>query len=1077
MQDNYLDHPEFFHLKDRLLNQKSVVIDDLHPSAKAAFIAFLARSFSGKVLVITACQDNQLLLNNLDFFLSPIKALEFPSWETLPGEDISPSPDIVGQRLEILHTLANSSSSLVIVAPLQAVLQKTLSKHFITSSCLNVSKGDLLPFQSLKEELLNRGYEQVPVVSDKGEFALRGHILDIFPISHPEPVRLDFFDDTIEEIRLFDPISQKSIKKISSIFIPPAQELEFLKKGDLVGSLLDFLGKDSLILFDNLLQMEDSYINWQKQPAFNSPLFSSFETFFRQSLNYKHYYFPNESIENFTEKKKPYLENSFVDFEWLNQRISALKINSPFSNPLDRLTGEEGSLEDLFVDYVASLKTKITIHMICLQEKETIFWKEKLSSLSTSITVVIQKGYLSHPLALKNDFLWLIPSTAFTHEAKMRRGSFRHTYHTSPSSFHQLSYGDIVVHFHQGIGKYLGIEEKPNHLGIATEFMVIEFSAGSKLFVPVSQSHLISRYIGAKESLPVLSVLGTTKWQKIKQQAEKNIIGYAHSLLKWEAERTIKGGFPYPEDSLDMELFEKEFPFQETEDQLRAIEEIKRDMRSNKAMDRLVCGDVGYGKTEVAMRAAFKAVCDGKKQVAVLVPTTVLAVQHYESFKARMKNFPVNLGIVSRFHSTKQTKETLQKTQEGQIDILIGTHRLISKDVHFKDLGLLIIDEEQRFGVKAKEHLKGLKTGIDCLTLSATPIPRTLYLSLIGARQISVINTPPQDRLPIKSIIAEKDPTLIQNALIRELSRGGQAYFIHNRVDNLPKIAENLKTQVPQAKISVAHGQMDPQDLEQTFLSFKKGETNILLATTIIENGVDIPNANTILIDQADSFGLADLYQMRGRVGRWNKPAYAYFLTAPRKVLSEMGYKRLQALAESSGYGGGMKIAMRDLEIRGAGDILGVDQSGQIATIGFHLYCKLLKRTVDALQKNKNPSFTETKIECPYNARLPQDYVSDTEVRLEIYHRLGDASSFEEVDGLLNELEDRFGPPPKEVKWLYHLARIRIMCQSKKILLLKIEPFKLILENHREERKIFTIPKIIKPEELENTLDKILAVC
>ena len=565
----------------------------------------------------------------------------------------------------------------------------------------------------------------------------------------------------------------------------------------------------------------------------------------------------------------------------------------------------------------------------------------------------------------------------------------------------------------------------------------MEYAEGSKFYVPIASSYLVSRYIGAREEIPTLSQLGTQRWQRTYEQAQKAIIGYAEELLRFQAEREVHGGFVFPPDSEAMIAFENEFPFIETDDQLSAINATKQDMMSGKAMDRLICGDVGYGKTEVAMRAAFKAVADGKKQVAVLVPTTMLAMQHYETFCERMANFPINIGVVSRFLPAKTIRENLEKIQSGAIDILIGTHRLISKDVKFKDLGLIIIDEEQRFGVRAKEHLKKVKTGVDCLTLSATPIPRTLYMSMIGARDVSIINTPPQDRLPIKSHISEREHSLIQNALLRELSRDGQAYFIHNRVESIHQISEELQKLVPQARIVTGHGQMSADELEEVYHAFKKGEADILVATTIVENGVDIPNANTILIDRADTFGLGDLYQLRGRVGRWNRPAYAYFLVPQRRELRELSQKRLGVLLETGGYGGGMKIALRDLEIRGAGDILGVKQSGQIASIGFHLYCKLLKRTIEAIKKKSSPRFIETKMEFPFDARLPDDYISASSLRMEIYHRLGEATSLEEVDNILNELKDRFGEPPAPVIWLIHMTRIRVRAAAQGFTLLK----------------------------------------
>jgi transcription-repair coupling factor (superfamily II helicase) len=665
----------------------------------------------------------------------------------------------------------------------------------------------------------------------------------------------------------------------------------------------------------------------------------------------------------------------------------------------------------------------------------------------------------------------LIPQSELGHEKRIRRQKWRSSHHTPASEFHALQPGDLVVHFHSGIGKYLGMEKHANHLGQETEFLSLQYAENSKLFVPLAQAYLVSRYIGAKEEPPSLSELGSKRWHTVRTQAQAQIVGYANDLLQLYAERAAHGGLRYPEDGDLMQRFESDFPYVETGDQLLAIQSIKEDMISEKAMDRLICGDVGYGKTEVAMRAAFKAVVDGKKQVAILVPTTVLAMQHFENFTQRMKGFPICVGVVSRFHTAKEAKETLQKVKSGEIDILVGTHRLLSKDVSIPNLGLVIVDEEQRFGVKAKEHLKKFKATVDCLTLSATPIPRTLYMSLVHARDMSVINTPPQDRLPIKTVIAETDSEIIQNALLREFARGGQAFYIHNRVESIYQKADAIQKLVPSARIGVVHGQMDVDGADQVFHRFKSGEIDLLFATTIVENGIDIPNANTILIERADTYGLADLYQLRGRVGRWNRAAYAYFLIPKNVRLPEIARKRLNALVESSGYGGGMKIAMRDLEIRGAGDILGVQQSGQVSAIGFHLYCKLLKRAIDALKKKQPISFNETKMEFSFDARLPEDYINEVSIRMELYHRLGEATTFAEIDELLAEMKDRFGPPPPPVIWLYHLTRIRAFGAARHFSLFKFNHVSLTAEQQlgkTVERHTFILPKKIQtPKALE----------
>ena len=647
-------------------------------------------------------------------------------------------------------------------------------------------------------------------------------------------------------------------------------------------------------------------------------------------------------------------------------------------------------------------KRSCELEFLCSSELEESTLHKRLLDANVRLPrhTTYKIGYLSSGLVIHDIDLVLFPLTEITHRYKMRRQKLRSTYHTSPSEIYDLIPGEMVVHLNNGIGRYLGMEKRANHLGIPSEFFTIEYADNAKLYVPLNQAHLITKYVGSNEVIPRLHTLGSSRWKKTREQTERAILGYASDLLQNYAKRAIAHGTIYPPDSPDQLAFEEEFPFAETEDQLAAIANIKQDMMSAKSMDRLICGDVGYGKTEVALRAAFKAVVDGRKQVAVLVPTTVLAMQHYENFVERMSNFPVNVGVLSRFRTHKEIKETLDGLAQGSVDIVIGTHRVISEDVKFKELGLVIIDEEQRFGVKAKEHLRKIKLGVDCLTLSATPIPRTLYMSLIGARDMSVINTPPQDRLPIKTIITEFTDQTLQSALLRELSRDGQAFVIHNRVESIFGVAARIKKVLPHARVIVAHGQMHADEIDAAFHAFKSGQADILVATTIVENGIDIPNANTILIDRADQFGLASLYQLRGRVGRWNRRAYAYFLVPSQRSLPEISRKRLQALAEAGGYGGGMKVAMRDLELRGAGDILGTEQSGHVSSIGFHLYCKLLKRTVQTLQGKVPSIITDTKVEFPIDARLPEEYVNEVSLRMEFYQRFGEALSWEEVDAL-----------------------------------------------------------------------------
>jgi transcription-repair coupling factor (superfamily II helicase) len=1022
-----------------LINDESILVEGLWDSPKALLASEAAKKRS--VLLITGGTREDRFFDNLAYFC-PGVAIEFPAWETLPGEEIQPSPDIIGKRFEALDALIHKKGRKIVLCPLASLLQKVIPKETLAPLLHRWKKGSKVPFETLPELLTSLDYKRTAVVSDKGEFAIRGGILDLFPVASSDPFRIEFFGDEIEEIRTFDPVGQKSIGKAEEIFLCPAKELPLLQKAKRLVNIADYL-EEPILFWDDLLAIEDTYVGIRSLPAAKSLFFYPFEDLLKKWDSSQHIFCTEFHLED--------------RFEMFGHTFHARNFKHGFYKVESCFDPEESPDPSLNLLFLNSNDT----------EEEEV--KKKLSSITLPKNTRWEKGFLTSGYCL--DKLVVIPNVELSHRSRIRRQKWRSTYHTPAAEFHQLSPGDLVVHFHSGIGRFMGMEKHTNHLGQETEFLTLQYADNSKLFVPLSQAYLVSRYIGAKEEPPTLSQLGGKRWQAVRANAQAQIVGYANELLQLYAERVVQGGFRYPPDGDLMAQFERDFPYTETQDQLLAIQALKEDMLSDKPMDRLVCGDVGYGKTEVAMRAAFKAVADGKKQVAVLVPTTVLAVQHFENFSQRMSGFPINIGIVSRFHSAKEVKETLEKLQAGQIDILIGTHRILSKDVHFKNLGLIIIDEEQRFGVKAKEHLKKFKASADCLTLSATPIPRTLYMSLVHARDMSVINTPPQDRLPIKTIIAETEPELIQNALMRELARGGQAFYIHNRVESIYSRADTIQKLVPSAKIGIVHGQMDPDAVDEVFHRFKQGELNVLFATTIIENGIDISNANTILIDRADTYGLADLYQLRGRVGRWNRAAYAYFLIPKHANLSEQARKRLNALVEAGGYGGGMKIAMRDLEIRGAGDILGIQQSGQVSAIGFHLYCKMLKRAIDALKKKQPISFNETKMEFHFDARIPEDYINEVSLRMEIYHRLGEASSFAEIDDLLAEMKDRFGSPPQPVVWLYRLTRIRAFGAANHFSLLKFSQLSFIAEQQMGKqlnRQTILLPKKVQtPEDLE----------
>ncbi len=1027
---------------EQLHKEGSILIDGLWDAPKAVLTA-LSKALGKDILVISEPREESRLSDDLRYFIPDL--IQFPAQEQIP------SVDIAGRRSEILNHLIQKKGQVVLFASLHASLAPVPKPEKMGKACRTWQVGSLIPFATLPELLSSFGYKRAPVACDKGEFAIRGGIVDIFPLSAYTPYRIDFFGDTIEKIRTYDPIGQKTTGQAEEIFLSPLEETE------VTGALLDYLDPDSLIIFDDLKTLEDRYVELKE-------LYKnlSFEKFFQATENKQRLFFTHERLEELSEvvtHKKGLM--STIAFSFFSKQIQAHRWAHPFIPVHDAFStrSEEELLGAL------CLQNQLQINCIVTSDLEEKRYRAQIPYAH------FKRGYLSSGFLLSNTLL--LPSAELSGKYKVPQEKWRTNYASTASQYDPLTPGDLAVHFHQGICKYLGLERHKNHLGEETEFLILQFAEESRLLVPISQSYLVSRYIGSKDETPTFHTIGGSRWSRTRTLAEKALVGYAEELLKMHAERTIHGGTPCPEDGNDLIAFEEEFPFVTTEDQQKAINDLKQEISSSKAMDRLICGDVGYGKTEVAMRAAFKAVSDGKKQVALLVPTTVLALQHYETFCDRMSHFPIRIGIVSRFQTASENRKTLDKLCCGEIDILIGTHRLISKDVIFHDLGLLIIDEEQRFGVRAKEHLKALKVGVDTLSLSATPIPRTLYLSLIGAREISLINTPPQNRLPIKTLLLDRNPDLIRRALLQELSRGGQAFFIHNRVESIFTITAELRKLLPEARIVTGHGQMDGDELDTIFRAFKEGKADILVATTIVENGIDIPNANTILIDRADQFGLADLYQLRGRVGRSSRPGYAYLLTPSYERLPELSKKRLQALIEAGGYGGGMKIAMRDLEIRGAGNILGTEQSGQISNIGFHLYCKLLKKTVLALQQKKKPDFSETKIEFYWDVRLPESYVNEVSLRLELYQRLGDAGSLAEIQALKSELEDRFGPPPQEALYLISLSSLRLIASQKEISLLKCDKFGLIIEKGGI-RKSFSLVGIKGPEALTTHVQQML---
>lgn len=1003
---NLLSLPVYSEIQKNL--KGGVLVDRTWDLPKSLLLSYLFENNDRDIIVITATESANALFEDLSFFQRDLHYL--PAWEVSGKHGEKPSKDVMGERLNVLKK-CDTPKKKIVFTPLSSFLQKILSKKMSDSSKLQFSIGEEFPFELLEVMLSDLGMHRCPIVNDKGEFAIRGSIVDLFPSHGKEPFRIEFFGDTVESIRTFDANAQTSTGKLDSIEIGISDEFTLLQKDKNKRPLLSIF-KDPIIVFDEITDLEDK--------ASMQGLLKGLQKELDDNL--PHVFFTKENVMEIAPDVKVTKKDNTptISFEIFGKKTTMAFYPLPFA-------------ETDHYDFDAAtnlLHNGYEFSLIAEKEKEQEILYESLFGKDKRKGVTAVKGYLSSGLVHEASKQIIYPYTLLTNKKKVRRSPYRRGFATPLSEFHQLARGDLIVHLHNGIGKYEGIEKKTNHLGEVEEFIEISYANKAKLFVPLSQSHLITRYIGPNSGESTLTTLGTNKWAMVKAKTQAAVTKYAKELLTTQAIRHKQGGFAFNETGPLTEEFISYFPYEDTVDQKTAIEAIFMDMESKDAMDRLVLGDVGFGKTEVAMRAAFKAVADGSKQVALLVPTTILATQHFENFVERMKPFGVSIALMSRFQKPKQLVETKKRLAEGKVDIVIGTHRIINKDVVFKDLGLLIIDEEQRFGVKAKEALKARKAAVDCLTLSATPIPRTLYMSLIKVRDLSIIATPPMDRLPIQTVLSEMDKDVVAHALKREYLRNGQSFFIHNRVETIAEKATELQTFLPEATIAVCHGRMSADAIDTVFHKFKNGEIDILVATTIVESGIDIPSANTILIENAHRFGISDLYQLRGRVGRWNRSAYAYLLLPPNRTLPQESMRRLRALTESSSLGGAYKLAMVDLEIRGCGDILGTKQSGQMETIGFHLYCKMLKQAIEALKDGKAISFLDTEIIHSFAANIPGYFLPEVALRLEIYNRLGGCLCEEEIDKLFKEIQDRFGKAPLETRWLFSLAKAKILFQS-----------------------------------------------
>jgi len=1059
---------------------------NLPGAALSLAIAEAASNAKRFTLLLTAdSQSAERLQEELAFFAPDLPVLHFPDWETLPYDLFSPHQDIVSQRIATLYQLPELSHG-VLVVPITTALHRLAPKRFLLGSSLVLDVGQKLDVEQMRLRLEAAGYRCVDTVYEHGEFAVRGALIDLFPMGSALPYRIDLFDDEIETLRTFDPENQRSIDKVESIRLLPAREFP-LKKEAVTGfrarfrerfdvdfrrcpiyqdlstgitpagieyylplfyeetaTLFDYLPEDSQVFSlpgieqaaeqfwnDVRNRYEERRVDPERPLLPPAELFMPVEDCFARLKLWPRVVASQQDVEPGIGRER-----------FPAQPLPELAIESKASEPLGKLrqfldgfpgrvlfTAESAGRREVLLELLARLK---------LRPQEVEGWGGFLASEERLAIAIapLDEGLLLDEVAL------VAESPLFGQRVmqRRRREKSRDGGDNVIKNLTELREGAPVVHIDHGVGRYQGLVTLEIE-GQAQEFLLLQYADEAKLYVPVASLHLIARYTGSDDALAPLHKLGSETWQKAKRKAAEQVRDVAAELLDIYARRAARQGYAFKDPQVDYETFAAGFPFEETPDQQVAIDAVREDLLSAKPMDRLVCGDVGFGKTEVAMRAAFIAV-HGGKQVAVLVPTTLLAQQHYNSFRDRFADWPVRVEVMSRFKSAKEVQNAITELAEGKIDILIGTHKLLQDDVKFSNLGLVIIDEEHRFGVRQKEQLKALRSEVDILTLTATPIPRTLNMSIAGMRDLSIIATPPARRLSVRTFVMEANNPTIKEALLRELLRGGQVYYLHNDVKTIEKCAADLQALVPEARIAIGHGQMRERDLEQVMSDFYHKRFNVLVASTIIETGIDVPSANTIIIERADKFGLAQLHQLRGRVGRSHHQAYAYLLTPPRKAMTDDAQKRLEAIANAQDLGAGFVLATHDLEIRGAGELLGEGQSGQIQAVGFTLYMEMLERAVKAIRKGEQPNLEQPlgggpEINLRLPALIPEDYLPDVHARLILYKRIANAADEDGLKELQVEMIDRFGLLPEPTKNLVRLTLLKL--QAEKLGITKID--------------------------------------
>ena len=1011
LQDNTVKE-----IADAFRLTRETLVYGLADSQKTAVFAAAFSANPRPTVIITPTRENlNVWFDDLAELLPDVDVIEFPELDLIDVNAAVKSLERTARRMSILDRLLNGEK-FIVLATTTAAVKKSVSRNSFLRSQLKLTLGETLQRERLFDKLIAFGYERTDEVESPGQFTARGGIVDMFPLNSRIPIRIEFFDDQIDSLREFDIDSKRSVKNIDEVSIMP---INFVVDKSKPEPFLNFVERGAIV-FDEPNRILETIRNIIKEnPDIKRRIFS---------------------FESLIDAARL---NPIVYFSLMMKKVRGSDIKTTIGlTAMNMSTFAEQT--ELFISELRSrIERKQRLFILSMQEKKLDAIKNLLSENEIRFSdrpselcetqLVLLKGQLSGGFEIPSARLSIITEREIFGRQK-RRAAVRRMKQSNGERirhFRDIRPGDYVVHTSHGIGKYVGVETLEVG-GIHRDYLHIKYAGTDKLFVPTDQVRFLQKYIGNEDSVPRLNKLNSSEWAKAKARAAASVEDIADKLIDIYARRQASSGFEFSNDDATQKNFEEAFAYEETADQLRAVEEIKADMESDKPMDRLVCGDVGFGKTEIAIRAAYKAAMNGK-QTAVLVPTTVLAQQHFQTFSERFAGFLPTVDVICRFRTAREQQETLKKLKAGQVDILIGTHAILNTErVKFHDLGLLIVDEEQRFGVKQKEKIRDLASGIDVLSLSATPIPRTLHMSLVGARDMSVIETPPSDRFPVQTYVIESDDGIIAEAIRRELRRGGQVFFVYNRIETIDRMRAHLEELVPEARIQTAHGQMADEFLEQVMMDFYEGAFDVLLATSIIENGLNVANANTMIVWNADRFGLAQLYQIRGRVGRSHRMAFAYFVCRADKILTETAEKRLHAMKEFAQLGAGFKIAMRDLEIRGAGNLLGSQQHGHIASVGFEMYCQLLEEAVNRLQKKiPPPKRDDPTINLQIEAYIPDEYITDAMHKIEIYQRVAAADSDEELAELFDELIDRFGEPPTPVINLLAIARLKFL--SKKI--------------------------------------------